>query len=438
MATLAELGQRVKAKYPGQYDDLSDVDLARKVQAKYPGQYDDFTDGPPMMASHEAPKAAAPPGRLESAARGALQGVTMGFGDEAAGALAAAVPALDSEAAGRGNTFAERYRSARDFYRNRNAAAQKSHPGTYLTTEIVGGAAPAVAAGVPATGAKALALAAGQGAAQGAGYSDASSGQQLASDTALGGALGVAGYGAGKVLGKAADAVRRSGADRAGLGAARAGTQAAGEVAEQIGSARGELGAEVQKGSRYVENLMRLRESMTPEQQALYSQLEASGVVPGLQQAVAQSTLERLPSQAATIAGKQGALDALTKAAPDLARERTQQLLTPQVGADAKSFLKSYAEPLVAAYLANKAAEAAGGDMEARGMAAGAAGLIFGRTRAGKALMTRLTRPAHQFAIGKGIEGAAEKIGPALAPVAASVASSPVFLDWLRQHGLEE
>ena len=44
MPTLQELGQRVKAKYPGQYDDLDDVSLARKVQVKFPGQYDDFTD----------------------------------------------------------------------------------------------------------------------------------------------------------------------------------------------------------------------------------------------------------------------------------------------------------------------------------------------------------------------------------------------------------
>lgn len=43
MATLNELGQKVKAKYPGQYDDISDDELGRKIQAKYPGQYDDFT-----------------------------------------------------------------------------------------------------------------------------------------------------------------------------------------------------------------------------------------------------------------------------------------------------------------------------------------------------------------------------------------------------------
>lgn len=44
MATLAELGQKVKTKYPGQYDDMDDVSLAQKIQSKFPGQYDDFME----------------------------------------------------------------------------------------------------------------------------------------------------------------------------------------------------------------------------------------------------------------------------------------------------------------------------------------------------------------------------------------------------------
>jgi len=43
MPTLEELGQAVKKKYPGQYDDLADTDLATKVKTKYPGAYDDYT-----------------------------------------------------------------------------------------------------------------------------------------------------------------------------------------------------------------------------------------------------------------------------------------------------------------------------------------------------------------------------------------------------------
>jgi hypothetical protein len=36
------LAERVRARYPGAYDDLSDVDLETRVKAKYPGAYDDL------------------------------------------------------------------------------------------------------------------------------------------------------------------------------------------------------------------------------------------------------------------------------------------------------------------------------------------------------------------------------------------------------------
>ena len=40
------LAQKIKAKYPGQYDDLSDQELEAKVTAKYPGAYDDIPRTP--------------------------------------------------------------------------------------------------------------------------------------------------------------------------------------------------------------------------------------------------------------------------------------------------------------------------------------------------------------------------------------------------------
>lgn len=43
-STIIDLGQKVKAKYPGQYDDIPDAEVGRRVKAKYPGQYDDFKD----------------------------------------------------------------------------------------------------------------------------------------------------------------------------------------------------------------------------------------------------------------------------------------------------------------------------------------------------------------------------------------------------------
>jgi hypothetical protein len=455
-AGVADLGRKVKAKYPGAYDDMPDDAVGRAVKAKYPGAYDDFTDGgPPLLASHATParkrlapeEAAAlglppaprkrlspeeadalglPPapgqtGMAESGVRGALQGASFGFADEAAAAVDAALPSwLRNETSARavapglsdvvtgstGDTYGDRYRRAREFYRNRNAAAEASNPGTYLAGELTG----AVAA--PGGAVRGLGRAVGQGAAWGLGYSDAdlTRGEvgDVATDMATGAAFGVAGHGAGKILRRGLGRLAARGAAREATATARAGAQASGEVAEQLASARGGLGAEVQKGSRYVENLMRLEGSMTPEQRALYAQLEASGVVPNLQRAVAGGTLERLPGQASTIAAKQAELAALQAAAPAAVMERTRALLTPQVRADARSLFKSYGEPVIAATLGYKAADLAGADPETKAGAAAVAGLLGGRTRAGKALRTRITRPAHQAALGRAEQRIAE------------------------------
>src|SRR5262245_10840655 len=48
------LAQRVRAKYPGAYDDLSDAQLEQSVRAKYPGVYDD------LPSSGTAPPTGAP------------------------------------------------------------------------------------------------------------------------------------------------------------------------------------------------------------------------------------------------------------------------------------------------------------------------------------------------------------------------------------------
>ncbi len=45
------LAQRIKTKYPGEYDDIPDAELETKVKAKYPGEYDDLP-----MTQAAAPK----------------------------------------------------------------------------------------------------------------------------------------------------------------------------------------------------------------------------------------------------------------------------------------------------------------------------------------------------------------------------------------------
>lgn len=48
MPTIEDLGQQVKAKYPGVYDDLPNADLGLRIQKKFPGAYDDFRANPAL------------------------------------------------------------------------------------------------------------------------------------------------------------------------------------------------------------------------------------------------------------------------------------------------------------------------------------------------------------------------------------------------------
>lgn len=54
--TIEDLGKKVKAKYPGQYDDLADGELGRRVKAKFPGAYDDFADAAPAASTPSSPE----------------------------------------------------------------------------------------------------------------------------------------------------------------------------------------------------------------------------------------------------------------------------------------------------------------------------------------------------------------------------------------------
>lgn len=55
MPTVIDLGQKVKMKYPGQYDDLSDLEVGQKVKSKYPSEYSDFEDQPTIFKYNTSP-----------------------------------------------------------------------------------------------------------------------------------------------------------------------------------------------------------------------------------------------------------------------------------------------------------------------------------------------------------------------------------------------
>src|SRR3990167_2718570 len=50
MPNINDLGQKVKAKYPGTYDDLDDAEDGQRVKSKFPGAYNGFTDAPVVSA----------------------------------------------------------------------------------------------------------------------------------------------------------------------------------------------------------------------------------------------------------------------------------------------------------------------------------------------------------------------------------------------------
>src|SRR6185295_12744881 len=147
----------------------------------------------------------APPrqvGTPEAAFAGLTQGASLGFGDE----VKAGWRSLFPKNLGGGD-----YKATRDQLRAENKSAQQQHPWAYGAGEVAGGALPAVGLGMatggtavaPMLGKAALPLAAGQGALQGAGLSDAATAGGVARDASVGGGLGVAGYGAGQALGLA-------------------------------------------------------------------------------------------------------------------------------------------------------------------------------------------------------------------------------------------
>jgi len=62
--TIIDLGQKVKAKYPGTYDNLDDAEVGRRVQAKYP-QYSQFMDVPQGSTAPKVDMKELPPTALQ-------------------------------------------------------------------------------------------------------------------------------------------------------------------------------------------------------------------------------------------------------------------------------------------------------------------------------------------------------------------------------------
>lgn len=134
---------------------------------------------------------AAKPSGLEAVLRGGLQGATLGFSDELAGAIESVISDKS-------------YQQARDESRKANAAAQKEHPWLYGGGELGGGAATLLIPGVGAAGGLGKALATGATAGLGGSEADLAKGEygKAALDTAIGAGLGGVAHGVGSAIGK--------------------------------------------------------------------------------------------------------------------------------------------------------------------------------------------------------------------------------------------
>jgi hypothetical protein len=95
MPSISALGQKVKAKYPGQYDDLSDLELGQKVKAKYPTEYADFSDITVKAHTRGRPQRTSPGlGATIGGITGGTAAALSGAGLPARGVLAGAGGAL--------------------------------------------------------------------------------------------------------------------------------------------------------------------------------------------------------------------------------------------------------------------------------------------------------------------------------------------------------
>ncbi|HET8761557.1 MAG TPA: hypothetical protein VFN94_10830 [Nitrospiria bacterium] len=276
--------------------------------------------------------------------RGFGQGISLGFLDEGAAGLAAALPALDREAVAgaEGDTIGARYRAARAFYRDLARRSKDAEPLAYGTAEFGGALA------LPVRGLGSLVA---TGAASGAGHSEGeidSADPTLARDVAIGAAVPLALGGAGAGLG----AVGRKLMNRASSKATDEATKA---IDEAIDSARGAYGGQRQNMSRAIEVLLRAEATgaLTPQQAAQLAALKASPEWEETIRSVAGNYMSDFPGLAGAATSAKSAYQTLAQnRAGDIATKAEELLSTKEAGRLARERLKRYGAALGGGLLA--------------------------------------------------------------------------------------
>jgi hypothetical protein len=244
----------------------------------------------PAGASLDDAKAQAR-GSVRAGVRGALQGVTLGASDEAAGWLESKFPALKKTPgeflsglfSGEKSAPARSYQEERDANRALLAQEKEAHPAAFGAGEMAGAMAVPIPGGASVQGAKWTAKAARAGA-QGAGLG-AAYGYGTSEEEGLGGQLQDAGLGAGvgaffgAGLGAAGAGLKRLGAkaaQKAGAADAEVAELAAQSAQKATAAARSKAGHEAQNAYRQLEHLRELGKlgELTPGQKAMAAKLE--------------------------------------------------------------------------------------------------------------------------------------------------------------------
>lgn len=359
-------------------------------------------------ATFEPPLQPSGPTAGEALARGAGQGATLGFMDELAGVTQAAadqglvgtlvsplskplmwaaqlsvgrppgeeIGGAGEEARRRGLGPVEQYREARDVERAATTRAQEAHPVEFGVGQLAGGVPLAMAGGPSMKAAAGLGAVAGLGGAEG----DVTRGEVLPAlaQTAVGAGLGAAGQKVGQQLARPISWL----AERAGRGVAAAAGKlqelARGRFGKEVAEAAGALGGEVQKGNRFVENLMRLGNTGTPEQQAAIKAMEDAGILQELRERLLDANIGDLPAQAATIDARRAALAAMQDNAENLIAKYTQEAASPW--AQVKPRLQRYAAPALGSLVGGGAGALVGGGvgLALGGGEGGTAGAVAG------------------------------------------------------------
>lgn len=209
-----------------QVTDPTLIDELNKAPAAPMGGNRPVTD-PSILSQLEGP------GYLESARRGAAQGLSLGYSDEIVGGAQAVRDYVMDRGSVMDEGIGDIYRRNRDLQRSQNMSAREANPKTYGGAQLAGAIAPAVLATIGTKGA-ALPAIAGRlgaiGAVEGLGHSEAdlTKGEfgGAAVDTAIGGTVGAVMPGAMRGLGKGAKAIGKGvgslfqGAGKRGLSAA--------------------------------------------------------------------------------------------------------------------------------------------------------------------------------------------------------------------------